>query len=354
LATGNGTAGPYHLKIPILANFPFPHNPPLQGLLRGHVDISGIIATGVNQDPPFGNTINPLIPSTSIESQVFITSLDANGNNVILEDSGQFLQIGATKMPNYGLLMIPGNAPFGDLPAPNGYDVTFPITNIVLGSTTVLTTNTTFQIGQIVTIENVSGTIELNGNKYSVIAASPTSVTLNVDSTLFTSYISGGTISSLQNVINYFTGHIYNLYFNAPIPVGQDISVQCFYFQTGLPREMLYYNNTIYLRNPPDRQYLVELEAYLTPAAFLNTAAMLPFGYMAEYLARGAARKILSDTGDIDQFMFYEPLFKEQELLVWKRSQRQWTSTRTQTLYSQGGGQGQGYNGSNTLGGFSL
>ena len=67
--------------------------------------------------------------------------------------------------------------------------------------------------------------------------------------------------------------------------------------------------------------------------------------------ARRFARKILSDTGDIEQFQFYEPLFKEQELLVWKRSQRQFTATRTQTIYSQGNAIGQGNNG---LGGSTL
>lgn len=55
---------------------------------------------------------------------------------------------------------------------------------------------------------------------------------------------------------------------------------------------------------------------------------------MSEYIARGAARKILSDTGDVEQFQFYEPLFREQEMLVWKRAQRQNTSTRVQTIYS--------------------
>ncbi len=85
----------------------------------------------------------------------------------------------------------------------------------------------------------------------------------------------------------------------------------------------------------------------MSPAAFLNTTAAIPFAYMAEYIARGAARKILSDTGDIEQFQFYEPLFKEQELLVWKRSQRIWTATRTETIYSQGLNNGYG---NNTLG----
>ena len=65
---------------------------------------------------------------------------------------------------------------------------------------------------------------------------------------------------------------------------------------------------------------------------------------MSEYIARGAARKILADTGDVEQFAFYEPLFKEQEQLVWKRSQRQFTSTRTNTIFSQLTTQSVGYN----------
>jgi hypothetical protein len=106
------------------------------------------------------------------------------------------------------------------------------------------------------------------------------------------------------------------------------------------------------MRSPPDKQYLVELEAYLSPAAFLNTTQAIQFGYMCEYIARGAARKILSDTGDVEQFQFYEPLFREQELLVWKRSQRIWTSSRTQTIYSQGINQGQ--SGFNNQGGSTI
>jgi len=121
-----------------------------------------------------------------------------------------------------------------------------------------------------------------------------------------------------------------------PIPSGGNINAQCFYYQSGLPRAVLYNNNTLTFRTVPDQQYLVEIDAYLSPSAFLNADNAFHFGYMAEYIARGAARKILSDTGDVDQLQFYEPLFREQEMLVWKRSQRQFTSTRTQTIYSQG------------------
>ena len=112
-----------------------------------------------------------------------------------------------------------------------------------------------------------------------------------------------------------------------------------------MPRSILYYNNVITLRSPPALQYLVELDAYLTPAAFFSQADAVPFAYMSEYVARGAARKMLSDTGDWEQFDRYEPMFREQEMLVWKRSQRQFTSTRTQTIYSQGNGWGFGMGG---------
>ncbi len=265
VGTGNGTTT-YTLQVPIIGNTT-PPNPPLQGLLRGHVDIAGIIASGNNVDPPAGVTLNTSIPSTSIIPAIYITTLDANGNNVVITDSGQFFNNGAN-FPNYGLLMIPGNAPFGYVATP----------------------------------------------------------------------MTGG-YSTTVNTVNYLTGTI-NVTFPVAIPSGQDISVQCYYFQTGLPRGILYYNNTLTLRSPPDKQYLVELDAYLSPAAFLTTAAAVPFGYMSEYIARGAARKILSDTGDVEQFQFYEPLFREQEILVWKRSQRQWTNNRTETIYSQGFGQG--------------
>jgi hypothetical protein len=264
--TGNGGAT-YSFQLPILGNS-IPVNPPVTSLLRGHVDIAGIIATGTNPpvDPPIVNTLNTSIPVTSIQPAFYINSIDATGANVTVSDSGQFL-VGNV---NYGLLMSPGPAPFGNTALSGGYSIT-------------------------------------------------------------------------SNTVNYLTGQV-NVTFPVAIATGENINVQCYYFQSGLPRAILYYNNTLTLRVPPATQYLVELDAYLTPAAFLISSDAVPFAYMAEYIARGAARKILSDTGDIEQLQFYEPLFKEQEALVHIRSQRQWTSTRTQTIYSQGIGGGQGYN----------
>lgn len=284
---GNGTVGPYTLNFPLLPEN-VNQNPPLNGFLRGHIDIAGVIAaytaTGIYNDPPITDsadaTINiPAVPVTSVDARVFITSIDGTGANVVVSDSGWFLSGNV----NYGLLMTPGPAPYG---------------NQILTS------------------------------------------------------VSGPNYSTTSNTINYLTG-IATVTFPVPIPAGNTINAQCFLYQSGLPRGILYYNNTITMRTAPDSAYLVEMDAYYTPAALLNTGAAIPYGYMAEYIARGAARKILSDTGDLEQFAFYEPLFKEQELLVWKRSQRTWTESRTESIYSQGFGQGAGFN-NNYGGGVSL
>jgi hypothetical protein len=281
VATGNGGAT-YTLNFPIAPQNQNLLSPPFQYILRGHVDITGIIANANAlpplQDPIFATTINTAIPTTSIYPAVYITTNDANNNSIVVSDSGQFLFQAGANMPNYGLLMISGNAPYGTMALTGGYSTT-------------------------------------------------------------------------SNTVNYQTG-VVNVTFPTAIPLGASINAQCFFFQCGLPRGMLFNNNVITLRSPPDQQYLVEIDAYLSPAAFFSQPNAIPFGYMAEYIARGAARKLLSDTGDVEQFQFYEPLFNEQEKLVWKRSQRQFTASRTQTIYSQGINQGQ--SGFNNLGGSTL
>lgn len=271
VALGNGGTN-YSFQLPIAPNNnSTPLNIPINYLLRGNVDISGVLsnadATGILQDPIFGTTIQETINTTSIFPAVYITSLDANGNSVVVSDSGQFLQIETSNYPQYGLLMNPGGYPTGNTPLNNGY-------------------------------------------------------------------------SQSLNTINYFTGAV-NVTFPVSIPSGTIISAQCYYFQSGLPRAVLFNDNILTFRSVPDRQYLVEIDGYLSPAAYLSTLSTILFGYMSEFISLGAARKLLSDTGDFEQLNFYESRYIEQRDLVWKRSARQFASTRTQTLYSQNNNQAQ-------------
>lgn len=265
VAVGNGGSN-YTIQLPVGIQITPGTNTPVSGILRGHVDMTGIIANGSAIDPILSTTINTAIPTTSIFPAVYFTSVAADGTNAVVSDSGQFL----TGNFNSGLMMGQTSAPYGSIPLPGGYSTSLNTFNYTTGEA-----NITF-------------------------------------------------VDSSGNPLN--------------IPAGQDINAQVTFLNPGRPRAALYYNNTLVLRSVPDISYLVTVEAFKTPAAFMNTTDVLPFAYMGEYIARGAARKILADTGDVEQFNFYEPLFREQEALVWKRSQRQWTATRTATIYSQGQG----------------
>ena len=259
VATGDGSTTTFQFSLPYFPAIP------------GHVDMQGMLMANKTSSPIFvaDGSLIPVVPITSVQSRVFINYTNATGQNVTIQDSGQFLN-SATDGDLYGLLMSPQNAPLGG----------------------------------------------------SVLGPGP-----------------NGTYSMTANTINYNTGVI-NVTFPSAPQAGVPIQVQGYFYEQGIPRSILYYNNTITLLPSPNTQYLVELGAYLSPAAFLSSAASVPFSYMSEYIARGAARKILSDTGDVEQFMFYEPLFREQELLVWKRSQREFTSSRTQTIFSENQGIG--------------
>lgn len=138
--------------------------------------------------------------------------------------------------------------------------------------------------------------------------------------------------------IDYITG-IANFSFNNNTLDGGPINAMSSPYSPGMPRICLFFNNIIKLYPVPSRPHKIQFDCYVTPAQFLNTGDSVPFAYMAEYIARGAARKILSDSGDYDQFQFYEPLFKEQENLVLRRTSRQNTTQRTPTIFNQVNGQ---------------
>jgi hypothetical protein len=73
------------------------------------------------------------------------------------------------------------------------------ITAITRASQAVITTVNTFTAGKFVTISDVVGMTELNGNTYEIASASGTSIALNVDSSAFSAYISGGVVTSAFN-----------------------------------------------------------------------------------------------------------------------------------------------------------
>ena len=122
--------------------------------------------------------------------------------------------------------------------------------------------------------------------------------------------------------------------FSSPVTSGINIQTQTSPYSSGTPRICLFFNNIFKLYPVPSRAFKIQIDAYITPSVFFNTSNAAPFAYMSEYIARGAAQKILSDNGDWEQWQMYEPLFRQQENFVLRRSDRQRMTQRTPTLFA--------------------
>lgn len=265
------------------------------------------------------------------------------------------------------------------------------ITNVTQATQAVVTAVNSFTVGQLVTFAAVLGMTQLNGNTYQVVNANATAFTINVNSTAFGAYTGAGTasitvtaqglltskvyvtaldtngtlnvaqdtplsatngaliqydannIAQVVGSINYVTGLVSVTFLNA-IPITSEINSQSIPYSAGRPQAVLFYDNTFKFRPIPSQPFLFQCNAYYTPAAFLATTNAVPYRWMTEYFARGAARKILSDYGDAEQIAFYEPFFREQENFVLRRTTRQNSVTRTSTIYTGQVGAGAGGN----------
>jgi hypothetical protein len=141
-----------------------------------------------------------------------------------------------------------------------------------------------------------------------------------------------GNAPSIVGTVNYITGAV-SVTFLYAIPTTSAINYQVIPYSAGRPQAVFFYNNTFVFRPIPDKPYVFTIDATYNPAAFLNTSNALPYRYMTEYLARGAARKILQDYGDIEQMQLYEPFFREQENFVLRKTYRQVSNTRVATVF---------------------
>ena len=111
---------------------------------------------------------------------------------------------------------------------------TYTITGVVLGATTVLNTSTSTSgllVGMSLYISGISGTTELNSNRYVVSAKTSNTISIVVDSSGFTTYVSGGSGKTLPQI-----GEAVTAGFEFDIPVRFDtdhLSISLDNYQAG-------------------------------------------------------------------------------------------------------------------------
>lgn len=139
-----------------------------------------------------------------------------------------------------------------------------------------------------------------------------------------------------SGTINYQTGVISNLLFNANIPAGNDIQIQYIPVVLNRPQAILFFQNQFTLRPVPDKGYTVELVAYRRPSqAIQNSNNFYPeLTEWWETLAYGAAKKIYEDRLDPDGISMMEKGLKERFDLNYTRTYAQLGKQRCATIFA--------------------
>ncbi len=131
--------------------------------------------------------------------------------------------------------------------------------------------------------------------------------------------------------INYITG-AYTLAFSAA-PVGV-INSQTVPYVAARPTAMLYFDNTFIFRPIPDQVYHVQLESFVRPTELLEGQSP-DLEQWWQYIAYGAAKKVLEDRMDMETVQMIMPEFNRQERMVLRRTIVQQTNERTATIYTE-------------------
>lgn len=136
--------------------------------------------------------------------------------------------------------------------------------------------------------------------------------------------------------INYVTGAVVLNF--APVSItpasGTVLRVRCSQYQPGRPYSLLFWNNEFTIRPIPKQIHQIEVETYLSPVQFMNTTDNPILNQWAQYIALGAAKKILRDRQDMEGVANLEIFFKEQEALVLERQATEEINQRNVTMFS--------------------
>lgn len=139
--------------------------------------------------------------------------------------------------------------------------------------------------------------------------------------------------------INYVTGVVTVTDFGNTIPSTSTIYAQYTPYVASRPLGCLFYENKFTLRPIPDKAYKVSVDVYKKPSQLLDAGTDEPdLQQWWQFIAFGAALKILEDRQDDETIQTLMPRFDEQKQLVLHRTIVQQTPERTPTIYSEQSG----------------
>lgn len=146
-----------------------------------------------------------------------------------------------------------------------------------------------------------------------------------------------------NSTVNYATGAV-SITFPNTVDSTEIIQVAVKQIQLSRPWMVNLYNNTFTVRPVPDKAYSVTVQAYKSPIQLLEDEQSPAMKDTWQYVALGAAIKVMQDRQDSDAIASIMPFFKEQEALVLYRTAVQMAPMSTPTIYDGYGQQWGGWN----------
>lgn len=136
--------------------------------------------------------------------------------------------------------------------------------------------------------------------------------------------------------VNLLTGVVTALTWTAAVGVGEAIYMSAKNYVVGRPYAMLYFNNEFRFWPFPDRAYTCEMVAYPNLTAMTGGGgALFPgLNQWADVIAYGAAIKIFTDNLDLESVSKVQPLFDQSKRLAERRTLKQLSTQRVETIYS--------------------
>lgn len=144
--------------------------------------------------------------------------------------------------------------------------------------------------------------------------------------------LSGTNIDSVNSFVNYVTGQ-FQIKYTVVVPNGTVINAQVVPYAPTRPLDILFANYQFTLRPVPDNVYQVQMWAYKKPSDIL--AGQSPeLNEWWQYIAYGAALKVFADFPDPESKAQCREDFEEQKLLVQRRTLKQISNQRANTIFS--------------------
>jgi hypothetical protein len=138
--------------------------------------------------------------------------------------------------------------------------------------------------------------------------------------------------------VNYLNGN-YTFTVEAPgsLPSNSTIYASVVPYQSSRPTDVIFYNQQITFRPVPQQVYQVEFQISQQPTQLIasNSAPELDEWYL--FICAGAAKLIYTDFPDPEGMEYLMPIWQEQLQIAQRRTLRQMSSQRAQTIFSTPG-----------------